>query len=92
VPQHGATHQALHQAAADNLEAVARERLRLRTTNAVVAINTRSYDSSPLGDYSGPIAERPQLAYGLKSRGAPNGTLSFFKDACSSRVLGPNTL
>jgi hypothetical protein len=32
------------------------------------------------------------LLYGLKSNGAPKGTLSFFKEACSSLVLGPNTL
>src|SRR5277367_2938038 len=38
--------------------------------------------------------EFPQyyLLYGLKSSAAPYGTLSFFKDACNSRVLGMNTL
>jgi hypothetical protein len=30
--------------------------------------------------------------YGLKSSGAPKGTLSFFRDICSSLVLGANTL
>ena len=32
------------------------------------------------------------FSYGLKSSGAPKGTLSFFKDACNSAVFGPNTL
>ena len=38
----------------------------------------------------GVIAHYP--SYGLKSSGAPNGTLSLLNDACSSTALGMNTL